>query len=254
MSTLWVRAVASKQESERMETNRRSYAGYVELVVPIVGPEDIVVQKLRWYEIGGRVSDRQLADVRSVGVQGDGRTYGHPIVLRPVSSEDAMMTSRDVARAALRTIAVAHERLRLNDALLVFEQKFGPYLWDKVGYAAVPFSSGAMEHATCIAYPVATPNCDLAPPSEAPAEDEPVADYKFKKIKEAFETIPGAEVWGEKHDPEDAAKEASNTATFIIGLFVAMLAAVPLAGLTAYLAARHERFAAAVAEDLRRGG
>ena len=31
-----------------------------------------------------------LADVRSVGVQGDGRTYGHPIVLRPVSSQDAM--------------------------------------------------------------------------------------------------------------------------------------------------------------------
>ena len=31
-----------------------------------------------------------LADVRSVGVQGDGRTYGHPVVLRPVSTEDAM--------------------------------------------------------------------------------------------------------------------------------------------------------------------
>lgn len=31
-----------------------------------------------------------LADVRSVGVQGDFRTYGHPIVLRPVTSEDAM--------------------------------------------------------------------------------------------------------------------------------------------------------------------
>jgi GMP synthase (glutamine-hydrolysing) len=31
-----------------------------------------------------------LAGVRSVGVQGDGRSYGHPIVLRPVSSEDAM--------------------------------------------------------------------------------------------------------------------------------------------------------------------
>lgn len=31
-----------------------------------------------------------LADVRSVGVMGDGRSYGHPIVLRPVSSEDAM--------------------------------------------------------------------------------------------------------------------------------------------------------------------
>jgi GMP synthase (glutamine-hydrolysing) len=31
-----------------------------------------------------------LADVRSVGVQGDGRSYGHPVVLRPVSSSDAM--------------------------------------------------------------------------------------------------------------------------------------------------------------------
>ena len=31
-----------------------------------------------------------LAGIRSVGVQGDGRTYGHPVVLRPVTSEDAM--------------------------------------------------------------------------------------------------------------------------------------------------------------------
>jgi GMP synthase (glutamine-hydrolysing) len=31
-----------------------------------------------------------LADVRSVGVQGDERSYGFPVVLRPVTSEDAM--------------------------------------------------------------------------------------------------------------------------------------------------------------------
>ena len=31
-----------------------------------------------------------LADVRSVGVKGDERTYGMPVVLRPVTSEDAM--------------------------------------------------------------------------------------------------------------------------------------------------------------------
>jgi GMP synthase (glutamine-hydrolysing) len=31
-----------------------------------------------------------LGDVRSVGVQGDERTYGHPIVVRAVTSEDAM--------------------------------------------------------------------------------------------------------------------------------------------------------------------
>src|SRR5215207_1106666 len=34
-------------------------------------------------------------------------------------------------------------------------------------------------------------------------EDEAVADYKFKKIKQAFGSIPGAEVWGEKHSPEE---------------------------------------------------
>lgn len=37
-----------------------------------------------------------------------------------VSSEDAVMDPREVARAARRTIDVAHERLRLGDALLVF--------------------------------------------------------------------------------------------------------------------------------------
>jgi GMP synthase (glutamine-hydrolysing) len=31
-----------------------------------------------------------LPGVRSVGVQGDGRSYGFPVVLRPVTSEDAM--------------------------------------------------------------------------------------------------------------------------------------------------------------------
>ena len=44
-----------------------------------------------------------LADVRSVGVQGDGRTYGHPIVLRPVASEDAM--TADFARLPYDLIA-----------------------------------------------------------------------------------------------------------------------------------------------------
>ena len=31
-----------------------------------------------------------LADVRSVGVMGDERTYGHPIIVRAVTSDDAM--------------------------------------------------------------------------------------------------------------------------------------------------------------------
>jgi 1-acyl-sn-glycerol-3-phosphate acyltransferase len=37
-----------------------------------------------------------------------------------LSSEDAVMTNRDVARAARRAIDLAHERIRLGEALLVF--------------------------------------------------------------------------------------------------------------------------------------
>jgi GMP synthase (glutamine-hydrolysing) len=50
-----------------------------------------------------------LADVRSVGVQGDGRTYGHPIVLRPVSSEDAM--TADWSRLPYELIARMSTRI-----------------------------------------------------------------------------------------------------------------------------------------------
>ena len=50
-----------------------------------------------------------LADVRSVGVKGDGRTYGHPIVLRPVSSEDAM--TADWSRIPYDTLAVISSRI-----------------------------------------------------------------------------------------------------------------------------------------------
>lgn len=50
-----------------------------------------------------------LADVRSVGVQGDGRTYGHPIVLRPVSSEDAM--TADWSRLPYDTLARISTRI-----------------------------------------------------------------------------------------------------------------------------------------------
>lgn len=50
-----------------------------------------------------------LADVRSVGVQGDGRTYGHPIVLRPVSSEDAM--TADWTRLPYEVLAKISNRI-----------------------------------------------------------------------------------------------------------------------------------------------
>jgi GMP synthase (glutamine-hydrolysing) len=50
-----------------------------------------------------------LANVRSVGVQGDGRTYGHPVVLRPVTSEDAM--TADWSRLPYELLATISSRI-----------------------------------------------------------------------------------------------------------------------------------------------
>ena len=50
-----------------------------------------------------------LADVHSVGVQGDERTYGSPIVLRPVSSEDAM--TADWSRVPYDVLAAISTRI-----------------------------------------------------------------------------------------------------------------------------------------------
>ena len=61
----------------------RETKGPVARVVTVLGVEV-------WLVTGDAEARVMLADVRSVGVQGDGRTYGHPVVLRPVSSEDAM--------------------------------------------------------------------------------------------------------------------------------------------------------------------
>lgn len=41
----------------------------------------------------------------------------------------------------------------LDVAFATFEDRFGPYRWERVGYVLVPFQAGAMEHTTCISYP-----------------------------------------------------------------------------------------------------
>ena len=46
--------------------------------------------------------------------------------------------------------------VNLLNIIAAYEDHFGPYMWEKVGYAAVPFNSGAMEHATLVAYPLIT--------------------------------------------------------------------------------------------------
>jgi len=49
--------------------------------------------------------------------------------------------------------AAAASFVNLNKALAAFEDRFGPYVWPRVGYVSVPMRGGAMEHATNVAYP-----------------------------------------------------------------------------------------------------
>jgi aminopeptidase N len=41
----------------------------------------------------------------------------------------------------------------LKQTMSAYEEAFGAYQWDRIGYVVVPFGSGAMEHATNIAFP-----------------------------------------------------------------------------------------------------
>lgn len=55
--------------------------------------------------------------------------------------------------AASDTADVKNSFINLTGCLEAFEKYYGAYQFDKVGYSMVPFSSGAMEHATNISYP-----------------------------------------------------------------------------------------------------
>lgn len=57
-----------------------------------------------------------------------------------------------VATAA-DTTALKNGFVNLKTCISGFENYFGPYQWNKVGYSVVPFNGGAMEHATNITYP-----------------------------------------------------------------------------------------------------
>jgi len=61
-----------------------------------------------------------------------------------------------IAAVPADTAAVKSSFVNLPVALSTFENHFGPYMWNRVGYCMVPFNSGAMEHATNISYPKAT--------------------------------------------------------------------------------------------------
>lgn len=58
-----------------------------------------------------------------------------------------------IAANASDTTKVKASLIHLKDAIRTYEKFYGPYAWNRVGYALVPFNQGAMEHATNIAFP-----------------------------------------------------------------------------------------------------
>lgn len=58
-----------------------------------------------------------------------------------------------LAAVASDTTALKNAFVNLKSCINGFENYFGPYKWNRFGYCLVPFNSGAMEHATNIAYP-----------------------------------------------------------------------------------------------------
>ncbi|MBL4709279.1 MAG: T9SS type A sorting domain-containing protein [Flavobacteriales bacterium] len=51
------------------------------------------------------------------------------------------------------TIDMKNSFIHLDSALHIFENYYGPFEWNKIGFSLVPFNSGAMEHATNITFP-----------------------------------------------------------------------------------------------------
>ncbi|MCK6641792.1 MAG: T9SS type A sorting domain-containing protein [Bacteroidia bacterium] len=59
------------------------------------------------------------------------------------------------------TTAFKNSFINLPSCFNAFESLFYPYMWQRVGFTLVPFSSGAMEHATAISYPRVAANGSL---------------------------------------------------------------------------------------------
>ena len=57
-----------------------------------------------------------------------------------------------LSAVASDTTAMKSSFLNLENSFHIYEQFYGPYLWERIGYVSVPFNGGAMEHATNIAY------------------------------------------------------------------------------------------------------
>jgi hypothetical protein len=117
---------------------RKAFCGG-ELVSEIVAGTDSVIRK--WVldeQIPTYLASVAVSNYTSVNYNYQGLNRTFPVILAALPSD---------------TIKLKSSFINLNNAIGVFEEKYFPYEWSRIGFTLVPFSSGAMEHATNIAYP-----------------------------------------------------------------------------------------------------
>ena len=85
-------------------------------------------------------------------------THVNDTYTSPITGEEIpiMLTARPSD-----TTNMKNSFINLKAAMEIYETAFGPYKWNKIGYALIPFNSGAMEHATMISYPALIANGTL---------------------------------------------------------------------------------------------
>ncbi|MFM7311306.1 MAG: M1 family aminopeptidase, partial [Flavobacteriales bacterium] len=79
-------------------------------------------------------------------------SYSH--VEQSYSSVDGDQIPMWLVARPVDTTDMKLSMVHLPEAMGAFEDRFGSYNWPRVGFVAVPFNAGAMEHATNIAYPL----------------------------------------------------------------------------------------------------
>lgn len=125
-----------------------SYAGGV-IIKDSIGENN---ENIRTWFLGEEIPSY----LASVGVSQ--YTHVEQVYVSPLTNEEipVVLASKPADTAKMKA-SFEH----LFDAMNAFETRFGPYRWSRVGYTIVPFSGGAMEHATNIMYPLFAINGNL---------------------------------------------------------------------------------------------
>jgi len=119
------------------DTTRRSYCNG-QLISDIITSNKRTRKWLMNDEIPTYLASVAVANYRQVNWTINALNGTKPITLVGVASD---------------TTAMKNGFVNLKSCINGFENYFGPYIWNRFGYCLVPFNSGAMEHATNIAYP-----------------------------------------------------------------------------------------------------